>query len=689
MRESFHTPRIFDTVKRRLSSFSQRGITRPLLIIVLIGLVEGMLCFIAIPPWWHYDEPGHFEYAWLVAHSPKWPVQGQYDQAMRKDMAESMIRVGWYRIRNFKVNLSGSEPIQIGVTQVGDEPGYYFLASLPLRLISNADITVQYYVARFVSLLLYLLIIVAVWYAGGQILQQDLPLRWMTTVFVALLPAFADTMVSVNNDVSAVLAASFFLWASLRLIQKGFSLGRLGFLAVTLIGCYISKSTAWFVFPLAPLVLVLALLRGRLVWIIWGVAALLLIAGVSLSLSWGGPQAWYQPITSDTSVRAQTKNAVSGEYAFQFDASTASNVNQLLQILSPEQVKALRGKTATLGAWAWADRATHAGPLYVSFITQSGDVFSSPRMVIAVTSEPTFQAIDFVVPADAVNGTVYIQQTRTSRTNLNVFFDGLVLALGKFDSTPPQFSDASTSTGSWDGLKFRNFLRNGSAEESSVGLQKWVNDKTGTVLAKSSINLPLVLVTIQDWNGTGWYYRGALGTLFRTFWASLAGDKAFLASAYVSYLLVLLTFIALAGAAVRLWRKRKQLRWDVIGFLALALVLPWLLAVVRGSSTFLQTNPLAPWARYAYPAIFPTALLLCAGWLEWLEILPGARELTTETRKIIFFSMMAGISIFTIINAIQAFHPEWWYGWVSLGLLFLFQYVIFHFARKRETFLGS
>jgi len=41
------------------------------------------------------------------------------------------------------------------------------------------------------------------------------------------------------------------------------------------------------------------------------------------------------------------------------------------------------------------------------------------------------------------------------------------------------------------------------------------------------------------------------------------------------------------------------------------------------------------------------------------------------------------------MNAIQVFHPEWWYGWVSLALLLLFQYVIFHVAVRRGTQPGS
>ena len=180
---------------------------------------QGIIYAAIIPPWWHNDEPGHFEYAWLAANLPAWPKPGQYDQAMRKQMAVSLIKYNWYG-RGMQPDLSGSGAISIGVPQTGDPPGYYFLASLPLRLMHNADITVQYYAARSMSFLLYLLIIVVIWYALGEILREDHPLRWMVPAFLALLPGFIDAMTAINNDVAATLAASLFLWASLRLIKE-------------------------------------------------------------------------------------------------------------------------------------------------------------------------------------------------------------------------------------------------------------------------------------------------------------------------------------------------------------------------------------------------------------------------------------------------------------------------------------
>ena len=50
----------------------------------------------------------------------------------------------------------------------------------------NVDITIQYFVARSVSIILYLLIILVVWYALGKLVAEEHPLRWMVPAFFGL-----------------------------------------------------------------------------------------------------------------------------------------------------------------------------------------------------------------------------------------------------------------------------------------------------------------------------------------------------------------------------------------------------------------------------------------------------------------------------------------------------------------------
>jgi hypothetical protein len=62
-----------------------------LTLVLLIALCQALLYLLLLPPWQHYDEPTHFEYAWLIANRPGLPDVGDFDQRMRRDVAASML----------------------------------------------------------------------------------------------------------------------------------------------------------------------------------------------------------------------------------------------------------------------------------------------------------------------------------------------------------------------------------------------------------------------------------------------------------------------------------------------------------------------------------------------------------------------------------------------------------------------
>jgi hypothetical protein len=125
--------------------------------------------------WQHYDEPAHFEYAWLIANRPGGlPLRGEFDQPLRRALAASMIEHDFFRGMALLPDLEASnEAVWIGVSQVGDPPLYYLLASLPLRFLSTSDVTLQLYAARFVSLGLYLLSILCAWGMLQELVSND------------------------------------------------------------------------------------------------------------------------------------------------------------------------------------------------------------------------------------------------------------------------------------------------------------------------------------------------------------------------------------------------------------------------------------------------------------------------------------------------------------------------------------
>ncbi len=453
------------------------------------------------------------------------------------------------------------------------------------------------------------------------------------------------------------------------------------FLAATLVACYLSKNTAFFVFALAPITLLLAALRGRFTLLLYVGAALILVGVTAVSFKWGAPAAWYAGPTGQVPARKQIKDAPLGNYVFEFDDSTPGKAASVLQVMPVDQPKLLRGKTITLGSWIWADQPTQANPLFVKFYRQGGGLVESLHDPVQVTVKPTFYTVTFSVPDDAVRGLVYVSQVGHGLLHNNIYFDGLVLLPGAFGGTAPTFIGPNGLHVRWNGQQYDNLLRNPSAEEGSFQIRRFPGDTRIIAFMNSAgISPYLMVTTLQDWAGTGWYYQGMTSTLFRTFWASLAGDKAFLRSTWVSTLLQVWTVLGVMGVPVALWMARRRVRWDLVGFLGLAVLIPWLLAAARGTTSFPMRTLLYPWARYAYPGILPTALLLCTGWWTWMQLLSGPLKWDQATRNAIFLGGLLGLSAFAFLNAIQVLHQSWWDGWTSLILLFLFQYVVFRWV---------
>jgi hypothetical protein len=223
-----------------------------LALVLLIALCQGLLYLGLQPPWQHYDEPTHFEYAWLIAHHPGLPQIGTVDQTVRREIAGSMIEHGFFRNMP-QPALQTDGPIEIGITELGHPPAYYLLVSLPLRLIGHLDITSQLYVARSVSVLLFVLVIAIAAGLIADLTPRGHVLRWAVPLTAALIPPFVDLMTAVNNDVGAVAIFSLFLWGAVRTIRFGLSWPRLAWIFGTALLAAWTKNTAAIAIPLALL----------------------------------------------------------------------------------------------------------------------------------------------------------------------------------------------------------------------------------------------------------------------------------------------------------------------------------------------------------------------------------------------------------------------------------------------------
>lgn len=661
--------KIHMSINWAIKYLASRKIPIPLQALLITGLILGMIYVFLVPPWWHYDEAGHFEYAWLIAHRYELPTMGDYDAEARRKIAESMVDNNWYSIRRTKLPDLNKSPADIGVEQKNGQPLYYIFIALPLQLVKNADMGLQNQVARLGSLLLFLGTILLSWKIMEELVPPDHPLQWMVPAFVAMLPGLLDTMTSINDDAGAVFVFSLFLLYSVQIIRKGFSLPRLAGLIFSLFLCYFTKNTTWIAFILSPIIILQGFLKRQTQWILWGVIALFAIVGVSTTLSWGDALYWYRFSLQESNTRVFQENAIHGDSVLQVETNANgdfSNPNQaqhIGQIIGGDTFEGLRGKTLTLGAWVWASQ-----PVNVKFpiigVATFDDVNRTQFKIlddetIYVTEKPTFHKVTFTVPEIAARGWIYlvpgynIAQTKSA----TVYYDGLILTEGSFTNAPPQFNNKDASIGRWDNKQFINIIRNGSAESSGPRVRPWV-DKYTVSIPNVQGKVSIILDALIDQTGTRWYFRSAYSSMFQTFWSKFAAGKVLLLSFYLYEILKYLSLLAVLGILFGIITNWKSIPWDVVFPLGLSTGFIWVSALLRGVPELINATNVIPWARYALPSIIPTSLAICSGWLTIFYLVKRLGAVEAHF-KYGFLALMLSLNIFTMLSLESYFSDQY------------------------------
>jgi hypothetical protein len=611
--------------------------TLAVLIIFLLAILLGTVFIFLIPPWQHYDEPNHFEYAWLIANRWKLPKADDYDQDMRRGVAMSMIEHGFFKGLDYLPDFNVQDkPIWIGpASQLTNRPVYYSLASLPLNFVKNQDYAIQLYAVRLVSLFFYLVCVLSAWGVARELAPSGHALRILLPLSVAFLPGFVDLMTAANNDAAAVCFASLFLWGGVRLLRRGFSI--LVFLGIVLAAmlCFFSKETAYFTLLLLPVIFVFAIIPRRFQWLAWLLMALSVLTGVFLMMKWDDTLGWYRSTSQFTSTRLKSSQAVHGEYVFQIQGAvdiTPAWMPPLFQTLSPDP-NWLKNQVRhyTLGGWIWADREVKGRSATL------GVGQDSFEQSLTTSQEPQFFSVTVDIQPGVINPLRVFLNPLKRGVEGTVFFDGLYLVEGNYLSgTPPVFTDKTGRTGTIAGQPFTNLLQNGSAEIAGPRFITVIDDLGAKILPDN--NRPsLLLASLFDQNGAGWYYNLSFRHLFRTFWARfgwghvpLLGHKPYRYLGYINIAGLLVGFLWLIRTA---WVHRKNNSyWDSALLIILSLVTVWGMTWVRGLSYLGWTRLYLPVARYAYPAVIPTMLLLVLGWervmtwvggkVRWLRFLP-------------------------------------------------------------------
>jgi len=667
-------------IRQIISRFVKSIQKHPLSTILILGLIHGLIYVFMIPPWWHHEEPGHFEYAWLAANREEWPQPGDYDNDLRREIAVSMLESGQENLYNVSRKRLKDDPIVLGFPMVGRKPVYYWTVSWSLRLVRNQPVLTQLYVARTVSLAMFVVSLWLAWLLMRELVKENHPLQWLVPLFLALLPGYVDNMTSVHDDVIGAVVAALFYWLSVRIIIKGFS----PLLTLAWIGssalCFYARDSTMILLLLAPIVPLSLFLKKKTVPVLGGIIFFVGIVVASQVLTFRDASQWYYyPATKSTN-RVKTAQAPFGDYTF-----SLSGERPFGQSFAPGFIKPLRKKTLTLGVWIWAETPTQVSLPIIQYRTRDG-LRKSESQKTQIGTTPAFFTTTFYLPYE-IGHTWLIPMPAFPEGVEHVYYDGFVLVEGEYGSTPPIFDNQMLGKGEWDGQSFQNLVRNPSAERAWLGLRETVN----RLQIKNYIKPALFLQTIQDWHGFGWYNRLAISSLFQGFWGRSAAAQVPLLGEYSYGFLQIISFLAILGSFHYILNSRLVLLRPEIFFLAVALPIIWIPAFFRGTWFILNFVPLVPYTRYAFPAFAPTALFICAGLIIILRQISKRYSLPEFLPEISFSAFMLGLAFYAIFSFGGYFYPIILnLGHVILFIILIYMFYIFlyHYSQAIHDLSG-
>lgn len=251
--------------------------------LVPLAFLHGLAYLALVPPWQHYDEPTHLAYAAQIA-AERLPGPGLSQAEISHAIADSMFRHGFWG-PEYLPDLLANEQLTLGESQQVHPPLYYGLVAAPLVVLRYLPLDIQLYTARGVSLLLYMLTVVAAWRIAVAVAPKEPALQLLLPLLLLLTPTFADLMTSVNNDVLLNTAATISLLGAVLLVRDGPRPGGLALAFGGLLVAVLAKRTGLALLVPLGMALLWSLHRRPMhAGLVGGCVALLLLLGAWATL---------------------------------------------------------------------------------------------------------------------------------------------------------------------------------------------------------------------------------------------------------------------------------------------------------------------------------------------------------------------------------------------------------------------
>jgi hypothetical protein len=579
-------------------------------LVMLFALGQGLLFMVLMPPWQHYDEPAHFEYARTLVDRPPAP-----DYLLQREITASMIEHGFYAPEIPQPPLlsdDGSLVLSGGGSAAGHQPWYYLVVGALLHAAGFLDVTSQLYLARAVSLALLLVSVAAASAVAAELRPPGHWLRWLLPLTVASLVPFVDLMTAMNNDVPTAAFTSLFALGAVRMVRHGITPVNVLLVLGTALVAALVKSTGITALALTPLVFVIALWRRRAWSWRWLVAVSLVAASLVAAavVRLDDANHWYRwswP-TQPEATRATVANTPHGDHALLLAVRPDAYLHRLTAPLLLPELEAVRGRRATIGGWLWATRPT---TVTLGLLYHRGGGGIEIAQEFGLTTEPRFIAWSPEVPGDAWRMQYMLAVNQIPAEPVEISLDGALLVAGRFPAEKPPTLDVRAAAGTWDGRAFTNLLRNPSAEERGPRVQPAL-DQLLSRYARRPLSPWLMSIADLQLSGRATILN-VLPTLVEDFFGRVGWGWRPLVGPGWQFVFRALVLAALFGCVRWLWLRRNSAgEGPVLAVLAALGLGTWGLALLRIHPLVESGVPLTS-VRYVFPAIIPTALFLCAG----------------------------------------------------------------------------
>jgi hypothetical protein len=499
-------------------------------------------------------------------------------------------------------------------------PAYYFVLSIPIAFIPNANLDAQYHAARLVTVGLGLATIWLAWLTCGELFGGRQRPSHLGRVAVgiaaaaALNQSFGDIVSGVNSDASAALALGFLIYGMARFESRHDSLrARLwnGLLVA------LAAASAWWLWAISARWLAVPVFiwwvlsqfgpkirLGTIALALAGLAAALAIPG--WMVEWNSPQYWFNagPTEILGATRRVEADSPLGPHALLAQTGHGRQTSDEVQYLQRKVASRLAGQTITFGAWLKGP----PGQIVQGPIWDDGGQRVGPE--VTATGDWQFVAATVTVSAGGGPAAIFLAPPASGAPLL---FDGLVVAQGSYPTgEPPHFANESGHSGEWGGHPFTNLLLNPSAEATwptlrTEGMPRDFGAYNGRIRSLLAWRLTLPAYPIV----ASWMFSG--------FWSEFSGLYPGLSRAGL-LLPGLYLLVGVAGAVMLAWRPKGQpeLRWAVRFFAPIAIII-WGVVILR-SDIWPNLPELLSFvgARYAVTATVPSMALLVMGSLYWL-----------------------------------------------------------------------